>query len=192
MTGTPTIADESAIAALYEAGTRCRWTVPCPDCGEFFAPEYKLLEFDSGSPAVAKRTAKLRCPAAGCGALIEDLHRTSMNARGRFEMTGDPDSDCASYWISGLCSPWRSYGEAAAQWVDAAHSRDRGSMRSIMNSTFGETFADVGEVPKSETVRALRGGYAMDTVPEAAIGLTAGVDPGGIVSTSRYRPGARG
>src|ERR1019366_2759851 len=34
VTGTPTTADESAIAALYEAGTKSRWTWPCPHCSE--------------------------------------------------------------------------------------------------------------------------------------------------------------
>jgi hypothetical protein len=57
-----------------------------------------------------------------------------MNAAGRFELTGDADSDCASFWVSGLCSPWRSWGEAAKLWIEAARSGEPGRMQAVLNT----------------------------------------------------------
>ena len=111
---TPTLEGASPIWDLYSGGTMSRWTWACPDCLTYFAPEFALLQWDpKATPQQAKRSARLACP--HCGSLIEDKHRAKMNAGGRYEITGDADSDCASFHISGLASPWRTWGEAAKQ-----------------------------------------------------------------------------
>ena len=57
-------------------------------------------------PAQAKREARLLCPE--CGSLLEDKHRNSMNCAGKFLPKGDLESSTASFWVSGLASPWRA------------------------------------------------------------------------------------
>jgi phage terminase large subunit GpA-like protein len=175
VTSTPTIQGGSPVWALYEGGTRHRWTWPCPECETYFAPSFDLLKWgEKSTPAQAKRSARLACP--HCGSLIADTHRARMNAAGRFEVQGDPDSDCASFHVSGLCSPWRSWGDAAKQWVEAAHSHEQGRVQATKNTVFGELFQVSGEAPEAAKVQALRGVYQFDELPEGARLITCGVD----------------
>jgi phage terminase large subunit GpA-like protein len=172
---TPTVEGASPIWALYQSGTQFRWSWPCPHCETYFVPEFSLLKWpEKATPQQAKREARLACP--HCGALIDDRHRPGMNAAGRFELAGDPDADCASYWVSGLASPWRSWGEAAKQWLEAARSDEPGRAQAIMNTTFGELFRVAGEAPPAADVQKLRAGYRSDELPATAAVLTAGVD----------------
>ena len=164
---TPTLDGASPIWSLYEQGTQFRWTWPCPDCGEFFAPSFDLLKWpEKSSPQQAKRGARLACP--HCGSMIEDRHRTAMNAAGRFEAQGDQDSDCASFWVSGLASPWRSWGDAAKQWIEAVRSGDDGRTQAVLNTVFGELFKLQGEAPPSARVQELRSAYGMGELPAPA------------------------
>jgi phage terminase large subunit GpA-like protein len=172
---TPTIEGASPIMGLYEGGTRHRWTWPCPECSSFFAPEFKLLKWvEKSTPQQAKRSARLACP--NCGALIEDKQRARMNAEGRFEVTGDAESDTASFWVSGLASPWRSWGDAAKSYVEAARSRDQGRIQAALNTVFGETYKLKGEAPEPSKVENLRGGYRSDDLPDGVRVVTCGVD----------------
>jgi phage terminase large subunit GpA-like protein len=175
VTSTPTLEGASPIWALYEQGTRFEWSWPCPECNAYFVPRFELLKWsEKATPAQAKRTARLLCP--HCSALIEDKHRTAMNAAGRYETTGDPDSDCASFWVSGLASPWRSWGDCARSWIEAVRSGETSRMQAVKNTVFGELYKLQGEAPASAVVAALRGAYVMDECPTEARILTAGVD----------------
>jgi phage terminase large subunit GpA-like protein len=172
---TPTIEGASRIWSLYESGTQQVWTVACPDCLTYFAPSFDLLTWPPKStPAQAKREARIACPS--CGSLLEDKHRNTMNAAGKFEMRGDPDSDTASFWVSGLASPWRSWGDAAKAWVEAARSREPERMQAVRNVVFGELWKLQGEAPEAAKVQGLRGGYQTDEMPADARVITCGVD----------------
>jgi len=173
----PTIEGASAIMDLYLGGTQQRWTWPCPSCNQYFAPSFDLLKWEPKSnPTMAKRTAYVECP--HCGVRILDKDRGSMNTAGRYEaqLGGDPASDCASFMVSGLASPWRSWGEAAKQWVAAAHSRDQERIRAVLNTTFGELYRIQGDAPPAELVKELRAGYRSNELPAGVIGITVGVD----------------
>jgi phage terminase large subunit GpA-like protein len=172
---TPTIEGASPIMGLYQGGTMGRWSWPCPECQTYFVPEFGLLNWDKqATPQQGKRTARLSCP--HCGALIADKHRAAMNAAGKYEFSGDLESDCASFWISGLASPWRSWGEAAKQWVEAARSREPSRTQAVLNTTFGEPYKLKGDAPEPSKVQSLRAGYHSEEVPAGVRGITCGVD----------------
>jgi phage terminase large subunit GpA-like protein len=175
VTSTPTLEGASPIMDLYSSGTMFRWTWPCPDCEVYFAPELALVKWpEKSTPSQAKREARLACP--NCGSLIADRHRSSMNSAGRFELTGDADSDTASFLVSGLASPWRSWGEAARAWVEAARSGEPGRVQAVLNTVFGELYRIKGEAPEAARVMALRGAYKFDEIPVEARVVTLGVD----------------
>ncbi len=172
---TPTLEGASRIWSLFESGTKQVWTVACPDCFQYFAPSFELLKWpEKASPALAKREARLLCP--HCGTLLEDKHRNAMNASGKYEMQGDPESDTHSFWVSGCCSPWRTWGDCAKAWVEAARSREPERMQAVMNTTFGQLWKLQGDAPPAESVKALRVGYRSDELPAAVVRITAGVD----------------
>lgn len=76
----------SPIWLQWEQGTKHEWTVPCPDCDEYFSPRSDLLWWEGKgtdkecTPSQAVKTARLICPC--CGSLIKDSQRKGMNKKG--------------------------------------------------------------------------------------------------------------
>jgi phage terminase large subunit GpA-like protein len=176
----------SPIWQLWQGGTRHEWAVPCPHCAEYFIPRLRLLWWpENSTPRQARRDARLVCPS--CGSHIDESHKVAMNAAGQYlapgqrvvdgQVVGDPpDSDTASFWVSGLMSPWKSFGDRAAAYVRALRAGDHESLRVVINTGFGELYAFRGEATPAEAVEACRGGYKFGEVPASAEYITCGVD----------------
>lgn len=176
----------SAVWKLWQEGTRHEWAVPCPECDAYFVPRFKLLTWPEGcTPKRALRETRLACP--NCGAMIGDEHRIAMNARGHYlapgqtvtdgQVTGPaPDSETASFWASGVMSPWLTFGQRAATWIRAARSGDPERARTTINTAFGELYRIGADAPSWEAVKALAGAYETGSVPSGVRHLTAGVD----------------
>lgn len=183
---------DSAIWKLWQQGTRYHYTWRCPHCRERFVPRLSCLDWngkddDTATPAQARATAVLICPRNGC--VIKPESKAGMNATGRFVapgqtvtdddvVVGDPaESDTASLWTSGLCSPFRSFGDRAAVIVEAMQSGDPEKVQTATNAGFGELWAPMGgEVPEWREVQALAQPYGRGEIPEGALFITVGVD----------------
>lgn len=161
---------------LYQEGTNYHWAVPCPHCEDFFIPRFKLLQWPEGStPPQVKKNVKMVCPQ--CGTLIDQHYKDEMNSRGvyvapgqRIERDGTvvgdaPHSDTASFWVSGLMSAWRTWGDRAQAFVRAVRSGDPDRVQAVINTGFGELYTLRGEAPELEVVKALRQPYPSGTVP---------------------------
>lgn len=177
----------SVIWKMWQDGTRFEWAWPCPDCNDYFIPRFTLLKWPEGStPSEARRKARMVCP--HCGSMIEDTHKRWMNARGRFAAPGQSiskqgevigpveDSDHFSFWISGLCSPWRSFGHRAQSYLSAVRSGDTNRIKTAVNTGLGELFRVGGDAPEWQAIKARAKGYALGEIPSEAIALTCGVD----------------
>lgn len=178
---------QSPIWRLWQEGTRFEWSWPCPDCHEYFIPRLRHLRWPKGcTPAVARREAKLVCP--HCGVMIDEVSKRDMNARGRYVAPGQlvtPEGEVIgeieensnwSFWVSGLCSPWQSFGQRAASIVAAYASASQERIQAIINTGFGELFSVAGKAPAIQLVMRLRGDYRKATVPSRVQMLTAGLD----------------
>jgi phage terminase large subunit GpA-like protein len=181
----------SPIWRLWQEGTRFEWAVPCPHCSQYFIPRLRHLwwpkdaDGKSCSPRVAKKEARLICSTNGCH--IEDSAKAAMNAAGRYLAPGQkvvdgkvvgepPDSDTASFWISGLCSPWKTFGDRAADYIRATNSGDQERIRVVINTGFGELYAFRGDAPPAAAVRKCAGPYNAGQLLAGARVLTCGVD----------------
>ena len=146
------------------------------------------------TPAEIRRLAFLRCSAKACRAEIRDEPegenlKAEMNRRGVYVCPGqsvtldgevvgpEPENDTASFWASGLMSPFRTIGDRAAAYVEAARSGDPQSLQTVVNAGLGELFFPRGgDAPEWTEVARLRLPYRFGTVPRSAHILTAGVD----------------
>lgn len=176
----------SPVWRLWQEGCRFEWAVPCPHCHEYFVPRFRLLWWPEKSTAQkAKRDARLVC--ARCGTHIEESAKPQMNAAGRYLAPGQnvvdgkivgtaPESDIASFWASGIMSPWRTFGQLAASWIRALASGDQERIRATVNTGFGELYAFRGEAPPTAAVRACAGSYLHGEIPATIRALTCGVD----------------
>ena len=178
---------QSPIWRLWQEGTRHHFCWPCPHCDEYFVPRSNLLHYAPGCTAAeAHRTATVTCP--HCGGEITDAHKPDMNARGlpvgpgqrivNGEVVGEPlDTSTLSIWVSGLCSPFRTFGDRAAALVAALKTTENAKIQTATNAEFGECFIERGgELPTWEELKARAMPYSMDTVPDAARFLTCGID----------------
>lgn len=190
-------ADEikSKIWSLWQSGTRHHWTWRCPSCGERFIPRFECLEIPDikrTTAARAKVEAHLVCPRNGCllhddveGVLRQELNRTGVFAApGQWfdendELQGAPEaSETVSYWVSGLASPFRSWGERAAAYVAAIRSGNEQEVKGVLNGAFGELWSPQGgDVPEWEELqKTIVLPYPSMRRPVGALYLTGGVD----------------
>jgi phage terminase large subunit GpA-like protein len=177
---------QSPIWKLWQEGTRHEWAWPCPECSEYFIPRFRYLKWpDGATPSEAARLTMLACP--HCGSLIKDEQKTRMNERGLYlapgqrvvqgELVGDEaPGNSASFWVSGLCSPWRTFGQRANAFLSATRSGDRGRIQAVVNIQMGECYHLGADAIPARDVETLREGYVMGAVPLGVQVLTMGVD----------------
>ncbi|WP_235824300.1 terminase gpA endonuclease subunit [Brucella anthropi] len=191
---------QSPIWSLFQSGTRYHWAWPCPHCGDYFVPRFSCLHWPKhATPAQARRDAYLVCPHCGC-TINEDENVTVvqsnmsakrwMNDRGRYIAPGQtinrdgevegapPDSTTLSFWVSGLASPFRTWGQRAERYLSALASGDDNEIQTAMNAGFGEcyTLGGLGETPEWQEVMTKRLPYRIGDLPREVIRITAGVD----------------
>lgn len=183
---------ESPIWSLWQEGTRHHWCWPCRHCNEFFVPRFKQLVYPkNATPTQAKRAAAVSCP--HCGGLHHEEDKAWLNARGamvapgqRAELRDDqpvvhgapPESTTFSVWVSGLCSPFVSFGQRAETYLTALESGDGDRIQTAMNASFGELYNMTAgsDVPEWQEVMERRLPYAPGEVPTEAYRVVMGVD----------------
>ncbi|MCW2242244.1 phage terminase large subunit family protein [Azospirillum canadense] len=183
---------------LWQEGTRFEWAWPCPHCGEYFIPRLSRLTWNKPegrkvTPAEAARSARMTCPNPACdsnthGLVIDDSHKVWMNERAVFVAPGQrvekdgtvvgelPDTDIASFWVSGLASNFVSWGDRAKEFVKAARSKNKKAIQATINTGFGELYRLSGDAPKHDVVLACRLPYASGEVPYGVQKLSLTVD----------------
>jgi len=185
---------------MWQQGTRHEWAWPCPHCGEFFIPRRSILKYDgkddiaTADPMRAKATAHISCPKCGCD--IEDgEHKAWMNERGVFvapgqrivpwtgELVGDiPAGETVSFWVSGLASPFVSWGDRAKDDVEAHQSGDPKEVKVVFNTGYGELYAPAADAPKHADVAECKLPYKRGQIPYGVqrIAVTADVQKRGV------------
>jgi len=177
---------ESPIWQLWQQGTRHHWCWPCPHCGEYFVPRFNLMRYPlKATPMEAAREAYLECP--HCGGVIENHHKETMNERGRYVAPGQSitkdgilhgapsERMTISYWVSGLASPFVSFGERIAVLVEAQQSGDDAMVQQAINAGFGELYSPGGgEVPEWMEIKekSAQATYKRGEVPDDVLYLT--------------------
>jgi phage terminase large subunit GpA-like protein len=177
---------ESPIWAKWQSGTRHHWAWKCPHCECWFIPRIRDLKYPEGAePAMARRNTWLLCPANGC--IIEEKSKAAMNAAGQFIAPGQafngdviegepPDSSNLSLWVSGLASPFLSWGERIEELLAADAMGDAESRQGAQNKA-GELWSPVaGETLDWQTIANRREPYETNTIPEGVVYLTLGCD----------------
>lgn len=185
---TPTLEGGSPIWSLYEEGTMQKWAWPCIHCHEYFVPTLASLIYPSdASIDVIRRKAIVACPL--CGGEMETKHRQKMNAEGQYlphalgpnrehiAAAQTAENSTASYWASGLCSPWQSFGQRAEALARAYRSHEAERIQGVVNTGFGELYKIRGDAPPWEDVLAARDPTLAPMVwPDWGQMLTLGVD----------------
>jgi len=167
MGSTPTVSGASRIELAFEASDKRYYFVPCPHCGTFERLEWQYVKWEEGKP----RSAYYACK--HCGAVIEDRHKPQMLAGGEWRATAESDG-IAGFHINELYSPWVSFGDTAAAFLDAKRSPE--TLQTWINTALGQVWEERGEAPTFDRVLQLRSDYQSREVPEGVLFITAGCD----------------
>ena len=126
----------TGILALYNRGTRGRYYWPCPDCGEDFEPDWRLLVYpDKGTPAEKGQSVYMACPHCGC--VLEHRHKKERNRLARWLHESRAgglvsiddaelrETDIASWWMNGTMAAFQSWPELVTRYETALEEYDR-------------------------------------------------------------------
>lgn len=178
----------SPIWKLWQEGTRHHWTWKCPHCDEWFVPRFALLSWPkTATPSQALKDSWLECPNNGC--IIVEADKEEMNRTGTFVAPGQtvdadgnvigdpPETSTLSRWVSGLASPFVTFGQRAESYLKALASGETDKVQTAINAGFGEVYTPGGgDVPEWEEVAQLKVPLPPLTIPDEAIFLTLGCD----------------
>ncbi|WP_313980779.1 terminase gpA endonuclease subunit [Iodidimonas nitroreducens] len=188
------------IEAICEAGSNERFYWRCPQCNEYFSPEFdKHLRFDTkGSADDAERTAHLTCPHNGC--IIDPVHKRQMLLsaldlphNGWLQPHQKPfdDSRVEGDWISVRWRTFRvdglmgftSWPKLARAWrlaqITLEMRQDESELRAFWNVKGGKNYRSMLTAEKPVDINVLmarRESWQMQTVPAGVRVLTAAVD----------------
>jgi phage terminase large subunit GpA-like protein len=193
---TPTLEGESPIWGLLESGTLSFWAWPCQSCYVYFVPQLSLLQWPKGcTPDEALTAARIVCPR--CGHEHDDRDKQLCNHFGRYtrhrRLNETERVDCpvlehytadenprpmktASFWVSGLASPWATPGEVAKVLIEAYRDGDTEKIQAEVNTWGGELFRIKGDAPEWDEVAGCRAEYNEGDLPAGVQLITLGAD----------------
>ncbi|WP_347815652.1 terminase gpA endonuclease subunit [Pseudomonas sp. GD04058] len=134
------------------------------DRGVFIAPDQHLVGFIDDEAEEQDN-----------GAVIEQDGEQHLVGFGLYLSPVEADTS-ATFWVSGLCSPWQTFGQRARKYVAALLSGAPGQIQAAINTAFGELYMVKGEAPEWQRVAALRRPYAFGEVPRGVQLIVVGVD----------------
>lgn len=159
---TPTNKGECRISKRYEQSDKRVFEVPCPICGEMQTLKFRNLKWPDGL-----EWAYFQCEF--CSKPIEHSKKRWMCERGVWKATQPQVKDHAGFfiWAAYSFSPNADWSDIAKEWADAAHSRDREQIRTVVNTLLGEEFVE----QQTEDLESLKGrliarreDYGCDTI----------------------------
>lgn len=167
MGSTPTVEGESRIELAFNASDKRYFHVACPHCEEEQRLQWDNVKWPEGEP----RKAYYACP--HCGGVIEDRHKLQMLRSGKWVASAESDG-VAGFHINELYSPWVSFGDTAAAFLDAKRTPE--TLQTWVNTALGEVWAERGDAPTFDRVLQLRSDYKSRELPEGVLVITAGCD----------------
>lgn len=147
------------VLALYNRGDRRLWHWPCPHCGEYYEPKFKLLIWpDSKDLIECGEAAQMVCPR--CGGLTDPEHKYDLNNEAKWVADGQtileggkivgarPRSDIASFWLKGPAAAFAPWKTLVVNYLKAEQEFERtgsqDALRSTINTDQGEPYVERG------------------------------------------------
>lgn len=147
------------IFELYNRGDMRRWNWCCPQCGEWFEPDFDLLDWgDRKDPMEARENTVMICPHNGC--VIPPSKKDELNLNGRWIRDGEmvlPDgtvavrpgekvvrSSIASFWLKGPAAAYQNWGQLVEKEIRALRALeetgDDGPLRKTRTTDQGKFY----------------------------------------------------
>jgi len=164
---TPTVKGLSRIETAFEESDKRYYHVPCPECNEKQVLKWKNIVWEENKP----ETASYACD--HCGSVINESKKQWMLKHGEW-IASDTSSNTAGFHISELYSVWSTWADMAKNFLEAKKNPEM--LKTWINTALGESWEEQGETIEHEKLLERRLNYDSETIPEAVLVLTAGVD----------------
>jgi phage terminase large subunit GpA-like protein len=167
---TPVFEESSLVLAAYSKSDQRIFEVRCVECDDYSEIKWKDIHWPEGKP----EDAAWCCP--GCGCVIEEQHKPSMVAKGRWRATRPDVKGHAGFRINSLVSPLANaaWGKLAAEFVAAKDKPEE--LQTFVNLMLGEGWKEHGDALDDAALAAKAEPFSLDMLPEAVLAITAGVD----------------
>ena len=177
VTTTPTHEEEIGWQE-YLKGDMCVFEVPCPRCGIYQEWTFEQIRAPRGmeDADLVRMSGSCWLECRQCAGRIEEGERMSLASLGRWRaQKARGRTSVKSYRISGLYSPWRTFSEIYALWMECAG--DPLKLKSYYNTVLGLPWEDrVDEVQLRRTEVLSGMPYARGEIPADVELVTAFVD----------------
>ena len=169
---TPTIKDVSRIEVEYQKGTRERWCIECPHCGDYQYINLYGIKFDHKKDEKGNYTVwnvVFQCPAC-----LEKFDEHIWKSQpGQWIAENCEAKGARSFHLNAFVSPWCTWESIIKEWLESKGDPER--LKVIVNTLFGESFEFKGEIENEDFLLERCENYDAD-LPEGVLILTAGVD----------------
>ncbi|MCK4883806.1 MAG: phage terminase large subunit family protein [Candidatus Diapherotrites archaeon] len=204
---TPEVKQTSNIEPAYLLGDQRKYFVPCPCCGVMIVLHWKI-DIDGESYGITYQrdeNGELVEGSVGytcqeCHEFFTDAHKYEMNLAGEWRATATPsEPGYYSYHISSLYAPpgmydWEHYVRQYIKANPLNAPQKTKKMQTFVNLVLGETFEELGEVPKANALQKNIRSYDIGIVPEqlsikdgngSIVLLTCAADLNGLMDDAR-------
>lgn len=191
----------NGVLSLYNLGDRRLFYWQCPECGEWFEPDFNLLKWDKEQkdPALASKEVFLVCPHNGC--LLKEnqrLHKGkslkwSLNKTGLWvpqgcqldqngTLSGTPrETRIASFWQKGPTAAFQTWNELVYKYLAALSTYEAtgelNDLQTTVNTDQGLPFVAPKDLERSSNeLMARREDLGSKEVPMWVRFLTASID----------------
>lgn len=147
----------------------------CPHCGSLSGEDKKEWMNARGVFVAPGQSVKPWAGEYECAYVTRPGEAAQPVAYGQY-LDPSESSDEVSFWVSGLCSPWRSFGQRARTFLKATRSGSPEKIQAAINTGFGECFRVAGDLPEWKDLYRLVDPYKSGEVPDGVKLLTAAVD----------------
>lgn len=184
-TSTPTTEDGPVLKEYAQSDQR-KFYVPCPHCDHYQLLYFDNIKFDKAiDPERIKRERSAYYECEKCKTVINDRQKIVMVEKGVWAPKGTrviegkiigeiPKTSHRGYWINCLYSPWVTFSEVAAEFLNSKN--DPSKLMNFINSWLAEAWKERQEETKETKLRERCLAYRTGSVPDGCILLTAGVD----------------
>ncbi|HCE2656898.1 TPA: phage terminase large subunit family protein [Vibrio parahaemolyticus] len=201
----------NGILALYNQGDRRLFYWQCPECGEWFEPDFQLLQWDRDltDPSKAAKEVFIGCP--HCGSLLSESKRMpggkslkmTLNKAGLWVPEGcqadqnglitgmKRDTPIASFWQKGPTAAFQTWNQLVYKYLTALAEYEKtgnlNDLQTTVNTDQGKAFTPPrkGDQNAHELMQR-RTDLGVRVVPEWARFLTAAVDVQAGAKTARF------
>lgn len=168
----PGVKGASRIEYEYERGTRERWCLRCPECGEYVfvglpGMVYQAQKDEKGNYQVTE--IAFLCPR--CAAAAPEL--TWKAQPGQWIAENPAAKGTRSFHLNAFASPWYTWERIIAEYL--AVKDDPEQYKVFVNTMLGETYEVKGEIENEEFLASRVENYGAE-LPEGVLFLTAAVD----------------